>query len=191
MKVDFPRWEEGDSIRWILRSERYFRFYRTANATRVEIAAIHLEGNAIQWFNWFKHTHKGFSWQRFKEGLLDRFRPTDFNNIDRQLAKIRQTSTIQEYQTRSKGTTTVHSYGGDFLRAYPGRTIEPRGMKDKGRSPTSHAEAYCPLYCHPSPCTKKVDKRRASRTIGQGVVLALRRTVEPRTLLQKGQAPHD
>ncbi|RWW11294.1 hypothetical protein GW17_00025101 [Ensete ventricosum] len=91
----------------------------------------------------------------------------------------------------SKGTTTVHSYGGDFLRAYPGRTIEPRGMKDKGRSPTSHAEAYCPLYCHPSPCTKKVDKRRASRTIGQGVVLALRRTVEPRTLLQKGQAPHD
>ncbi|RZS26876.1 hypothetical protein BHM03_00060281, partial [Ensete ventricosum] len=37
---------------------------------------------------------------------------------------------------------TVHSYGGDFLHAYPGRTIEPRGTKDKDRSPTSHAEAY-------------------------------------------------
>ncbi|RWW41067.1 hypothetical protein BHE74_00053468, partial [Ensete ventricosum] len=74
---------------------------------------------------------------------------------------------------------TIHSYGDDFLRAYPGRIIEPRGTKDKGHSPTSHAEAYCPLYYHPNPRTKKVYKRRASRMIGQGVVLALRRTVEP------------
>ncbi|RWV99341.1 hypothetical protein GW17_00037756 [Ensete ventricosum] len=40
MKVDFPRWEEGDLIGWISSAERYFRFYRTADATRVEIAAI-------------------------------------------------------------------------------------------------------------------------------------------------------
>ncbi|RWW68937.1 hypothetical protein BHE74_00023502 [Ensete ventricosum] len=63
IKVNFPRWEEGDPIGWILRAERYFRFYRTADATRVEIAVIHLEGDAIQWFNWFKHTHGGLSWQ--------------------------------------------------------------------------------------------------------------------------------
>ncbi|RWV94507.1 hypothetical protein GW17_00042952 [Ensete ventricosum] len=48
MKVDFPRWEEGDSIGWISCVERYFRFYRTADATRVEIAAINLEGDDIQ-----------------------------------------------------------------------------------------------------------------------------------------------
>ncbi|RWV86675.1 hypothetical protein GW17_00051404 [Ensete ventricosum] len=76
MKVNFPRWEEGNPIGWISCTERYFRFYRTANNTRVEIAAIHLEGDAIQWFNWFKHTHRGLSWQRFKEGLLNRFGPT-------------------------------------------------------------------------------------------------------------------
>ncbi|RZS14034.1 hypothetical protein BHM03_00045686, partial [Ensete ventricosum] len=27
MKVNFPRWEEGDPIGWISRAERYFRFY--------------------------------------------------------------------------------------------------------------------------------------------------------------------
>ncbi|RWW53246.1 hypothetical protein BHE74_00040276 [Ensete ventricosum] len=97
MKVNFPRCEEGDPIGWISRAERYFRFYRTVDATRVEIAAIHLEGDTIQWFNWFKHTHGGLPWQRFKEELLDCFGPTDFNNIDGQLVKIRQTSTIQEY----------------------------------------------------------------------------------------------
>ncbi|RWV92005.1 hypothetical protein GW17_00045664 [Ensete ventricosum] len=51
MKFDCPRWEEGDPIGWISCAERYFRFYRTTNATQVEIAAIHLEGDAIQWFN--------------------------------------------------------------------------------------------------------------------------------------------
>ncbi|RRT53758.1 hypothetical protein B296_00025268 [Ensete ventricosum] len=56
------------------------------------------------------------------------------------------------------GAATVHSYGGDFLRVYPGRTIEPRDIKDKGHSPTSHAEAYYPLYCHLSPYTKKLTR---------------------------------
>ncbi|RWV87066.1 hypothetical protein GW17_00050980, partial [Ensete ventricosum] len=70
---------------------------------------------------------------------------------------------------RSKGVATIHSYGDDFHRAYPGRTIEPRGTKDKGRSPTSHAKAYYPLYCHPSYCTKKVDKRRASEKSAKGL----------------------
>ncbi|RZS16955.1 hypothetical protein BHM03_00049035 [Ensete ventricosum] len=48
MKVNFPRWEEGDSIGWISYAERYFRFYRTADATRVEIATIHFEGDVIK-----------------------------------------------------------------------------------------------------------------------------------------------
>ncbi|RWW70420.1 hypothetical protein BHE74_00021900 [Ensete ventricosum] len=47
MKVDFPRWEEGDPIRRISRAEHYFRFYRTADATQVEIAAIHLKRDTI------------------------------------------------------------------------------------------------------------------------------------------------
>ncbi|RWW19401.1 hypothetical protein BHE74_00023740 [Ensete ventricosum] len=48
MKVDFPRWEEGDPIKWIACAECYFRFYRTTDATRVEIAVIHLKGDVIQ-----------------------------------------------------------------------------------------------------------------------------------------------
>ncbi|RWV79458.1 hypothetical protein GW17_00059409 [Ensete ventricosum] len=63
MNVDFLRWEEGDPIRWIVRTERYFRLYRTADATRVEIAAIHIKKDVIQWFNWYEHTHGGLSCQ--------------------------------------------------------------------------------------------------------------------------------
>ncbi|RRT32933.1 hypothetical protein B296_00043804 [Ensete ventricosum] len=43
---------------------------------------------------------------------------------------------------------TVCPYGSNFLRAYPRRMIGPRGMKDKGRSLTSHL----------SPHTKKLTR---------------------------------
>ncbi|RWV96601.1 hypothetical protein GW17_00040674 [Ensete ventricosum] len=99
MRVDFPRWEEGDPIGWISCAERYFQYHKTANASMVEIVTIHLEGDVIQWFVWFEHTHGVLSWRQFKEGLLNCFRPTDYENVDGHLAKIRQTSTIQEYQT--------------------------------------------------------------------------------------------
>ncbi|RZR77477.1 hypothetical protein BHM03_00002589 [Ensete ventricosum] len=48
MKVDFPRWKEEDPIGWISCVECYFWFYRTAEATQVEIATIHLKGDVIQ-----------------------------------------------------------------------------------------------------------------------------------------------
>ena len=57
MRVDFPRWEEGESIGWISCTERYFWYHKTADASMMKIAAIHLEGDVIQWFNWFEHTH--------------------------------------------------------------------------------------------------------------------------------------
>ncbi|RWW15207.1 hypothetical protein GW17_00020966 [Ensete ventricosum] len=47
MRVDFPRWEDGDPTGWISRAERYFRYHRTLNVSMVDIVAIHLEGDAI------------------------------------------------------------------------------------------------------------------------------------------------
>ncbi|RZR99704.1 hypothetical protein BHM03_00029311 [Ensete ventricosum] len=45
--VDFPRWEEGDTTGWLSRAERYFCYHRTPEASLVDIAVIHLEGDAI------------------------------------------------------------------------------------------------------------------------------------------------
>ncbi|RRT59607.1 hypothetical protein B296_00002600 [Ensete ventricosum] len=77
------------------------------------------------------------------------------------IAKFNIGQTSTEDSRRSKGVATVYSYGGDFLRAYLRRMIEPRGLKDKGHSPTSHAEAYSPLYYYQSPRIKEINKRRA------------------------------
>ncbi|RWW33691.1 hypothetical protein GW17_00001579 [Ensete ventricosum] len=101
MRIDFPRWEDGHPTGWISHAERYFRYHRTLDTSMVDIAAIHLEGDAIKWYDWFEHTHEIPTWRQFKSELQIRFRPSEYENIDGQLVKISKTSTIQEYHTRS------------------------------------------------------------------------------------------
>ncbi|RRT42226.1 hypothetical protein B296_00039088 [Ensete ventricosum] len=68
----------------------------------VDIATIHLKGDVIQSYNCFEHTYRVPTWKEFKSGLLIHFRLTEYKNTNGQLMKIRQTSTVQEYQTRFK-----------------------------------------------------------------------------------------
>ncbi|RWV84847.1 hypothetical protein GW17_00053409 [Ensete ventricosum] len=82
MRVDFPRWKEGDPTGWLSCAECYFRYHRTPVASIVDIATIHLEGDAIQWYNWLKHTQGVPTWRRFKSGLLIHFGPSEYENID-------------------------------------------------------------------------------------------------------------
>ncbi|RRT45903.1 hypothetical protein B296_00049237 [Ensete ventricosum] len=67
MRVEFPRWEDGDPTKWISCAERSY-FQKTPKGSMVDIIVIHLEGDAIQWYDWFQHTHgrsaKGLCWHR-------------------------------------------------------------------------------------------------------------------------------
>ncbi|RZS10625.1 hypothetical protein BHM03_00041875 [Ensete ventricosum] len=37
--------------------DKYFNFHKTPKAFIVDIAAMHLKGDAIQWYDWFEHIH--------------------------------------------------------------------------------------------------------------------------------------
>ncbi|RZR82764.1 hypothetical protein BHM03_00009243 [Ensete ventricosum] len=82
--------------------ERCFLYHRTQEASTVDIAIIHLGREAAQWYDSYKHTHGIPTWRQFKSKLLLRFESYKHENIDGQLAKLHQTSTVQEYQTRDK-----------------------------------------------------------------------------------------
>ncbi|RRT80887.1 hypothetical protein B296_00022660, partial [Ensete ventricosum] len=47
MKVEFLRWEDRDSTSWISRVENFFRFHKTPEDSKVEIASIQLNEDAI------------------------------------------------------------------------------------------------------------------------------------------------
>ncbi|PWA41621.1 retrotransposon gag domain, Retroviral aspartyl protease [Artemisia annua] len=70
-KIDFPTFSDGDPRGWILKAEKYFRYYNVPEEERVVVAAMHLEGDALDLYSWLS---------------------TD-QNID-----IKQTGTIQEYR---------------------------------------------------------------------------------------------
>ncbi|RWW01851.1 hypothetical protein BHE74_00019036 [Ensete ventricosum] len=78
MRVEFPRWEDGDPIDWISRAEFFFHFHRTPKESKVDIASMQIKGDAIQWYNWYEHTHRAPSWERFKSELLIRFGPLEY-----------------------------------------------------------------------------------------------------------------
>ncbi|RZR83722.1 hypothetical protein BHM03_00010407 [Ensete ventricosum] len=56
MRVDFLRWEEGDPTGWLSHADRYFCYHWTPKASMVDVTAIHLERDAIQWYNSLEHT---------------------------------------------------------------------------------------------------------------------------------------
>ncbi|RWW58627.1 hypothetical protein BHE74_00034483 [Ensete ventricosum] len=104
MRVDFPRWEDEDLTGWISRAEWYFRFHKTLYASMVDIAAIYLEGDAIQWYDWFEYIHGVPTWRQFKSELLICFRPSEYeNDID---LKFEEEDAEQEPQL---AVSTVHS----------------------------------------------------------------------------------
>ena len=48
MKVEFPRWEDGDPTYCISKAENFFCFHKTQEDSKVEMASIQLDVDAIQ-----------------------------------------------------------------------------------------------------------------------------------------------
>ncbi|RWV96541.1 hypothetical protein BHE74_00029112 [Ensete ventricosum] len=59
---------------------------------------------------------------------------------------------------RSKGATTVHSYGGNFLRVYPGRTIEPLGTRTRVAPRPAMPRPTAPSTAIQAPAPKKLTR---------------------------------
>ncbi|RWW48803.1 hypothetical protein BHE74_00045091 [Ensete ventricosum] len=46
-RMEFPKWEDGDPTSWISHAEKFFHFHKTSEESKIEIASIKLEGDAI------------------------------------------------------------------------------------------------------------------------------------------------
>ncbi|VFQ62981.1 unnamed protein product [Cuscuta campestris] len=51
-KVEFPKFSGEDPQGWVLKAEKYFRYYGTSEEDKVEIAAMHLERDTLDLFSW-------------------------------------------------------------------------------------------------------------------------------------------
>ena len=71
-------------------------------AQKVTFASFHLEGEANQWWQWlhkaYKEEGRTVTWRDFEEELWARFGPTDCEDFDEALSRVRQVGTLRDYQ---------------------------------------------------------------------------------------------
>jgi len=97
-KMEFPKFEGGDPRGWILKAEKYFRYYQTPDELKVDIAAMYLEGDALDLFAWINSERTLLYWEELVKALQENYGPAEFQNPDEHLCNIKQTSSIQEYR---------------------------------------------------------------------------------------------
>uniref|UniRef100_A0A2N9E120 Retrotransposon gag domain-containing protein n=1 Tax=Fagus sylvatica TaxID=28930 RepID=A0A2N9E120_FAGSY len=99
-QLDFPHFKgDSDPTEWIYKAEIFFKLPGTPTNEKVLLASFHLQDDAFQWYLWFERTEPNGSWQEFKQALRVRFGSSEFD-FDEDLAKLRQTGTVDEYQTQ-------------------------------------------------------------------------------------------
>jgi hypothetical protein len=101
-KLDFPRYSGDDPTEWFNWVDQFFEYQETADNQKVSLASFHLEGEANQWWQWLHRAHKEegrtVTWEIFEEELWARFGPTEYEDFDEALSKVRQVGSLRDYQ---------------------------------------------------------------------------------------------
>ncbi|RVX10301.1 Retrovirus-related Pol polyprotein from transposon 17.6 [Vitis vinifera] len=99
-KVDFPKFNGGGLDGWLLRVEYFFEVDRTPPEARVRLAALHLEGKAIQWHQGYikcRGNEAYLDWSEYVIALNARFGQHVFDDPIADLRNLRQTGSLQSY----------------------------------------------------------------------------------------------
>lgn len=98
-KLNFPTYDgEEDPLPWLNRCEQFFRGQRTMDEEKVWLASYHLTGVAQQWFYQLERDEGVLAWPRFTDFVNMRFGPPIRSNPLGELAQLRRTGSVEEYQ---------------------------------------------------------------------------------------------
>jgi hypothetical protein len=129
-KIDFPTFSGGDPRGWLLKAEKYFRYYQIPDEERVEIASMHLEGDALDLYSWLSNDQPITFWEELTHAFTKNFGPAEFQNPDEFLCSIKQTGSVQEYrQEFAKRSSRVSNWPDHCLLG-----VFLNGLKDELKS---------------------------------------------------------
>ncbi|KAD7117361.1 hypothetical protein E3N88_04629 [Mikania micrantha] len=115
-KIGFPTFSGGDPRGWILKAEKYFRYYNTSEEEKVDIVAMHLEEDALDLYSWLSSEQAIEYREELTQAFQKHYVPPEFQNPDEFLISVRQTRTVQEYrQEFAKRTARVSNWPNHCL----------------------------------------------------------------------------
>ena len=92
-RLEFPHFVGSDPTEWFTRVEQFFDYQDTPGSQKVPLASYHMEGEANQWWQWLKRAYKEenqeITWELFQDELWARFGPTEDEDYDEALSKIK------------------------------------------------------------------------------------------------------
>ncbi|KAG6490403.1 hypothetical protein ZIOFF_051699 [Zingiber officinale] len=98
-KMEFLTYSgEGDPLSWVKRCEKFFTNQRTTETDKVGLPAFHLVGEAQLRFDQVEQEELEMTWKQFRDHCHIRFGPPLSNNPLGELANLKQTSSVEDYQ---------------------------------------------------------------------------------------------
>ncbi|KAJ0442677.1 putative nucleotidyltransferase, Ribonuclease H [Helianthus annuus] len=126
-KIDFPAYDGGDPRGWVLKAEKYFSYYQIPDEEKVDVASMHLEGDALDLFSWLSTDQTIKVWEELVLAFQKNFGPAEFQNPDEYLCSIKQTGSVQEYrQEFAKRSARVSNWPENCLLG-----VFLNGLKDE------------------------------------------------------------
>ena len=105
-KLEFLHYSGDDPTEWFNQVTQFFYYQETLDDQRVVLASFHLEGEANQWWQWLRRAYQEegrlVTWETFEEELWARFGPTESEDFDEALSRVKQTGSLREYQKEFK-----------------------------------------------------------------------------------------
>ncbi|XP_076890181.1 uncharacterized protein LOC143541176 [Bidens hawaiensis] len=102
-KVEFPKFSGEDVEGWVYRCEHFFALDETPDETKLRCAAVHLEGDALQWHRAFLKTRNAtvseVPWDDYVRSISARFSSALFEDPLEEIASLNQTGSLQDLNT--------------------------------------------------------------------------------------------
>ncbi|KAH0773531.1 hypothetical protein KY290_010668 [Solanum tuberosum] len=93
-KMEFPKYEGGDTHGWILKAEKYFQNYQTPNDCKVDVASIYLQGDTLDLFAWINSERTIYYWDELVEVMQENYGLSEFQNTNEHFCSIQQTRSV-------------------------------------------------------------------------------------------------
>lgn len=94
------RFTRDDLRSWLFKIEQYFSMEMVVTEEKIEVAAMQLEREAIQWhlsFMRYMQYLQPTTWTEYVMDLVERF-GVNFDDPMEEIKKVRQTESVREYQ---------------------------------------------------------------------------------------------